>query len=222
MDVLANIGVNPDLPKNLLISALLRLCPEDDLRDLRIQLFESVKASGLAHPNDNIVKRLKRAVGLSLAEKYAADIADLCYALRHKQPVPRTLLKNGKRSAAAFISSRLRDSPSGQTSQANDPSPQSTDETTLHGNPLCDGIVSDCSGNNRAITTLTRELGFLRRDVTQLKSDILGLKSTSVNEMCCIYVRLKALKPDELCESLLSAILQCPIACYSIIRCGSI
>ena len=65
---------------------------------------------------------------------------------------------------------------------------------------------------------LTRELGNLRYDVTQLKSNIVSLKSTSNYETCLIYVRLKNLETDDVRESLLNAILHCPIVCYSIIR----
>ena len=78
---------------------------EDQLRQLRTELFDSAKSAGLVHPKDNLVRRLKRAVGPSLVTKYASDIADLCYALKHKQLVPRILLKNGKRSTTSFIAS---------------------------------------------------------------------------------------------------------------------
>ena len=116
MDTLASVGVNPDLPRDTLTTALLQSSSEDDLQDMRVKLFETAREEGLAHPKDILVKRLKRAVGPSLGTKYANDIADLCYALRNEQLVPRTLLKNGKRSAAAFIAARSRVSSSPQTS----------------------------------------------------------------------------------------------------------
>lgn len=77
------------------------------LKTLRTELFNSAKTAGLVHPKDDLVRCLKRAVGPPLVVKYATDIAELCYALKHHRPVPRTLLKNGKRSATTFIASRL-------------------------------------------------------------------------------------------------------------------
>ena len=178
---------------------------------MRVKLFETAREKGLAHPKDILVKRLKRAIGPSLGTKYAIDIADLCYALRNEQLVPRTLLKNGKRSAAPFIAARSRVSSSPQTSDNALPSTASIDGTTRGSH---DSISHNCNENNRAITTLTRELGTLRREVTQLKSDIVSLKSSSY-DTCCIYVRLKSPISS---ESLLSSTLQCSIACYATIR----
>ena len=92
------------------MSSLLTSRSEEELRSLRTELFSSAKLTGLVHPGDTLVRRLKRAVGPSLVVKYATDIAELCYALKHQQPVSRTLLKNGKRSATTFLASRLRNS----------------------------------------------------------------------------------------------------------------
>ena len=109
MDALDGVGVNPDLPRETLVAALLQsLCTEDGLRDMRVKLFNTALNMGLAHPKDVLVKRLKWAVGPTLVTKYANEIADLCYAIRNEHPLPRTLLKNGKRSASLFMASRSR------------------------------------------------------------------------------------------------------------------
>ena len=131
--------------------------------------------------------------------------------LRNEQLFPRTLLKNGKRSAAVFIAARSRVSSSPQTS---DNALPSIDGTTRGSHDSVSHNCSENNENNRAITTLTRELGTLRREVTQLKSDI---KSSSY-DTCCIYVRLKSPISSDLSESLLSSILHCPIACNATIR----
>lgn len=168
MDALASVGVNPDLPRDTLTTALLQSSSEDDLRDMRVKLFETAREKGLAHPKDILVKRLKRAVGPSLGTKYAIDIADLCYALRNEQLVSRTLLKNRKRSAAAFIAARSRVSSSPQTSDNALPSTASIDGTTRGSHDSVSHNCSENNENNRAITTLTRELGTLKREVTQM------------------------------------------------------
>ena len=90
------------------MSSLLLSHSEDQLRNLRTMLFDGAKTAGLAHSRDVLLRRLKRAVCPPLPTKYATGITDLCYALKNRQPVPRTLLKNGKRSATAFITSRAR------------------------------------------------------------------------------------------------------------------
>ena len=78
MDALVCIGVDPDLPRDTLVSVLLQLCTEDALRGMRVKLFETALDNGLVHPKDILVKRLKRAVGPTLVTQYSADIADLC------------------------------------------------------------------------------------------------------------------------------------------------
>ena len=54
------LGVDPDLPRDTLVSALLQLCTEDDLRGMRVKLYETALDNGLVHPKDILVKRLKR------------------------------------------------------------------------------------------------------------------------------------------------------------------
>ena len=102
MDALTEVGVNVDDPKNVLVPDLLRRFSEDVLRSTRNDLFESAKASGLVHPKDILVKRIKRAIGPSLAEKYAADIFELCYLFQSRN---RLLLR---RASAALLSPRMR------------------------------------------------------------------------------------------------------------------
>ena len=106
MDALVGIGLNPDLQRENLVAALLQSCTEDSLREMRVNLFDTALNMGLAHPKDVLVRRLKWANGPTLATKYVTDIADLCYAIRHEELIPRTLLKNDKRSATFFLASR--------------------------------------------------------------------------------------------------------------------
>ena len=162
-------------------------------------------------------------------DKYANDISDLCYALRNKELIPRTLLKNGKRSAATFVASRARDSPNRHTDGHGRMQPTAsstqhtpaTESTCEHNNSSSNGQASvshSCSENNRAITTLTRDLGALRQQVTELRSDVLNFKSNNANDTCCLYVRIKSLVDNKLCDSFLTDLLRCPIVCNSIIR----
>ena len=218
MDALDGVGVNPDLPRETLVAALLQWS-EDGLRDMRVKLFDTALNMGLAHPKDVLVKRLKRAVGPTLVTKYANDIADLCYAIRNEHPLPRTLLKNGKRSASVFMASRSRSPSSHLTPHAvNLPSspPQSPGR-----NPSPDRNSPDSIFHPKqkgAIASLTSELGSLRRSVTQLKSEVMNLRNSFNSETCVIHVRLKNVELSDLCESLLNTTLNCPTICHSIIR----
>ena len=147
--------------------------------------------------------------------------------MRNKSLIPRTLLKNGKRSASVFIAARASDSPPDPTDCQGSAqcSPQCTQQTLTTMSPPnqhCDEHVTDSHSctviDSRAITTLNRELSALRQEVTDLKSDVLGLKNKNTPETCSLYVRIRSLKLDELCEASLSALLKCPVVCYSIIR----
>ena len=128
---------------------------------------------------------LKRAVGPPLVVKYATDIAELCYALKHHRPVPRTLLKNGKRSATTFIASWLRCTSIASASDAV-VSPISLSPTLQPNLAESDGLCSQPSGDinmtdashfsdtGAAITVLMREVSSLRHDIIQLRSEMLN------------------------------------------------
>ena len=220
MDALIDVGVNPDFPRENLIATLSKSCTEGSLRNMRANLFDTALSRGLAHPKDVLVKRLKRAVGPTLIVKYATDIADLCYAIRNEQLIPRTLLKNGKRSATFFLASRSKSS-----SNCRAPHPDNTPQNPLQSN---DGTQSFSNSpppqdeQNEAITSLMRDLGSLRHDVTQLKSEVTSLRNISSSESCLLYVCLKNVVISDLCESLLNDILNCSSICHSIIRTASI
>ena len=96
-----------ELPQDEVVKAL-SLRREDVLKNARSQLFDQAVATALVHQKDVLVRRLKRACGPSISTKYAQDIATLLYHLKNRTRVTRTLLRNGKRSAADFSESRER------------------------------------------------------------------------------------------------------------------
>ena len=69
MEALSQIGVNPDLKREDLVSSFLLSHTEDQLKAARIQLFEDVKCMGLPHPKDILVKHMKRTTGPPLRKK---------------------------------------------------------------------------------------------------------------------------------------------------------
>ena len=88
--------------------------------------------------------------------------------------MPRTLLNNSKRSAMFFLASRSKSRSNGGASHS-DNTPRNTPKSND-----CDQSAGDLpqlqDEQNGAITYLTRELGSLRHDVTQLKSEVMSQK----------------------------------------------
>lgn len=108
MDALHRAQVNLELPREQLSSSLQHSYSEAQLADVRVCLFEEPKGTGLVNRNDVLVRRLKRAIGPSLSKKYADNVADIVYYVKNYQSLPRILLRNGKRSTAAYNSPRER------------------------------------------------------------------------------------------------------------------
>lgn len=106
MDALHRAQVNLELPREQLSSSLQHSYSEAQLADVRVCLFEEAKGTGLVNRNDVLVRRLKRAIGPSLSKKYADNVADIVYYVKNYQSLPRILLRNGKRSTAAYNSPR--------------------------------------------------------------------------------------------------------------------
>ena len=132
------------------------------------------------------------------------------------QSIPRTLLKNGKRSATFFLASRTKSPSNGQAPHSND-TPRSPPKSN-DCNQCASNLLQVQDEHNGAITSLTRELGSLRCDVTQLKLEVISLRNSSSSETCLLYVCLKNVVSSDLCESLLNTIFNCPTICHSIIH----
>ena len=71
--------------------------PLDDLTGLRLCLFEEAKSYSLAEPNDVLVNRKGSALRPK-CHAIASDILSLATSILNHEAVPRSLLRNGKRS----------------------------------------------------------------------------------------------------------------------------
>lgn len=76
------------------------------LKQVRSDLFKVAMARNLVHRNDILVQRQKRSMGPRLEIKLANDIAMLIYNLKNNVQVPRSLIRNGKKSSEYFTSAR--------------------------------------------------------------------------------------------------------------------
>lgn len=66
-------------------------------RELRLTLFDDAMKKNLADSGDVLVSRKKTGVGRTVKEKHIDDIWCLVGANKRCEPVPRVLLRNGKR-----------------------------------------------------------------------------------------------------------------------------
>ena len=76
---------------------VLRALPLDDLSELRSRLFEEAKFLSLSEPSDMLVNRKSTALRPK-SFAIVSDILTLALSIQDRTKVPRTLLKNGKRS----------------------------------------------------------------------------------------------------------------------------
>lgn len=106
MNTLQSFNINCDDTKESLAATLKSKLDEKTLLSVRQQLFDAAKQLKLTHCDNKLVTRLRRARGPTIQEKLANDVANLTYTLRNRLPVPRVLLRNGKRDINTFLESR--------------------------------------------------------------------------------------------------------------------
>ena len=117
MDVLISKGINCDDTRECLTDAVKVKFNEKELQSIRQDIFNLAKEKALTNKNNKLVTRLRRARGLSLHDKLANDVVELIYAVRNRKPIPRVLLKNGKRALSEFSKSRDNDAATITTSE---------------------------------------------------------------------------------------------------------
>ena len=79
--------------------------PPHSLLSIREEIFKDALALGLTHEGDTLVSR--RGTRLNpLSTKLSEDIISLLICIKNESPVPRSLLKNGKRQKAYLYAVR--------------------------------------------------------------------------------------------------------------------
>ena len=195
MDALYCEGIHADMPKTELVAKVSRL-PVERIQRIRMALFDEAKKNILALPEDVLVSRQKHANGNPLWEKLADDVCALLTCIGNNDPIPRQLLRNGKRSAAEFEALRKKHKPEDESNQggARDVLVD-VPMTTSANNCICarEAQVSDTptslSPSNTstrleltnnyssyvANTVLVSEINSLKEGVAELKAEILHL-----------------------------------------------
>ena len=125
MEELRRFGADAECTSDELISKLVHL-QISTLQHLRCEIFEEAKSAQLVGQSDIFVQRQKRA---SIQTKLATDIATIVYNLRNRKYLPRTLLRNGKRSKERYdqLKSKLSENKQGRANtneQGKNPSKQ--------------------------------------------------------------------------------------------------
>ena len=129
MDQLSTFGVNPGLPRTEFIQ-LLTSHPKEHLKSLRECLFEDASKCGLILSELQglpLVNRRDTALR-PVAKVLSEDIWSMATCITTKTNVPRTLLRNGKRSSR-FLNDAPRPSQTGSSSSVNN---------SLSGNTILD------------------------------------------------------------------------------------
>ena len=80
----------------------------DQVHGLRASLFTEAVKKGLADCGDRLVTRKKVGGGKTVKEKHAEDVWSLTGVLQMCEPIPRTLLRNGKRAKEEWMRSQAK------------------------------------------------------------------------------------------------------------------
>ena len=108
MELLPHFGVNGELSKVEFVRRLGRECTVDQVRELRLSLFEDAVRKDLADIGDDLVQRKKMGGGRTVKEKHIDDSWLLVGAIKRCECVPRILLKNRKRARNDLLKSQAK------------------------------------------------------------------------------------------------------------------
>ena len=103
MELLEKFGVSGELSRREFERRLAR-ADSGGVKDLRFALYEDAYRRGLMAVYAPVERR--KYGGKSLKEKHVEDVWELMCAIRDKREVPRTLLRNGKRSRCEWLRSQ--------------------------------------------------------------------------------------------------------------------
>ena len=175
MDSLVTRGINTNLRPSELENSLLAL-DNDLLANIRLLLFAEAKASGLVMDGSQPVLRKKTNGGKSVRQKHVADIALMVHSIKNNTPLPRMIMKNGKRSAERWLASQSQSTRSVDSTPVIQrdpvtPSPSASiqgDQYLIQGNRVPD-FITPIQGDRATDTTLIQ--GDRATDITSIQGD---------------------------------------------------
>ena len=231
MDYLVSRGFNLDQwPSEL--EQDLRALDSGTIANVRQLLFQEAEKCGLTDEGCVLVQRKKTTGGKSIRQKHEADLVVLVRSIQNRNPLPRTVLRNGKRSAREWQASQTRMMNSDTTLQSVTEPDVSVSQSYL-------GTSFDTSSQQSSLVTapvedkifrsaVVRDIGSLRTSVDSLKLELQELKSSlskckceglhSDLDTCLLYIRLKNWSDEAPNEALLKSKLNSNILAYDVIR----
>ena len=102
MNRLAIHGINLEVSASEFERSITRSLSAGSISSVRNDLFTEAMEAGLASVGDALVKRRKTNCGKTVKQKHVSDLWQLVCSIKNKTPIPRTLLRNGKRSKDQF------------------------------------------------------------------------------------------------------------------------
>ena len=229
MNCLANHGVNLEASLSEMERSITRSIPTSSISSIRDDLFLEAMESGLVAPGDALVTRRKTNGGKTVKEKHVSDVCQLVSSIKNRAAIPRTLLRNGKRSKDEFTASQVRhrNVPDVHVTDLN----QSQNTTMISPSSLPEAILEPATSSTADAadvfrSTVVSNISSLMSSVDNLKEEIQALKGklnrdpTAVDDCntCLLYVRLKHSLTEPLTKALLESKLQTKVLEYDIIR----
>ncbi len=159
------------------VAMLLDQAPIGKLKCLRLELFVLCQELNLTDGRDILVGR-KNTPTNPIRKKLIEDVILLDRCVKDKNPIPRTLLKNGKRSRQEFEESRVlsnlqvstMDDPTIRQSHSTNTVP--TEPTPPHINPtIIGGTTNIPDHQSTSLSLITTSLNLLRKDMDTIKQD---------------------------------------------------
>lgn len=233
MDRLQELGIDYNAPTSEYLPVLSSF-PIHSLLSLREELFQSATSRGQTTEGDILVSR-RDTRRTSLSHKLAEDTIALMICLKNNTPVPRSLLKNGKRSkdylqhsrqSQTELSSQLTPSSPNSLSQCPVSHPANSDSSRVLNPPHSTEPTS--TNNSVRFSSLMREVNLLREDVNSLKRDVSSLarncqaQPTTTFDTCHVKVYFPRCSSPVLNTAQVSHLLGCPILLVTQISAKSI
>ena len=208
MDKVIQYGIDINAPSSEAIPKLISL-PLHVLMSLREDLFAEALSQGLSSEGDALVAR-RDSRKKPLYIKLADDIVSLLICIKNGSILPRTLLKNGKRSKEYLNASRNVEAKISQESSSLSQSPSFEVDSI-------NGSVSSFN-NFSSLSSLMKDINLLKDDIKGLKSELSLLhrhcessSSSSLPSFCHVRVLFTASNcPPFSNVSSVSALLGCP------------
>ena len=209
MELLKSLKIDVDGPSSETLGNLTSLSLDTSL-SLREELFKQALTLNLACDNDSLVSRRdsrKKPLGIKLA-----DVVTLIGCVKNSQVVPRSLLKNGKRSREYLDTQRKSEAALSSEPSGTPPNP-SPSPPALSSQPQVIQSSESVSESSRFMSIM-KDLNLLKNAISDLEKSVSFLTKQSLPLTPPNFCHVRVDFPNPSCLSIdtasLSALLGCP------------